>query len=213
VRFEFSLGLNYSSTCTRTVPPVSCPGVPLLLSSAVNIALHSFRLPRKRRLPAASVRSNSSGFQFPTRFLSQTICFHTLAHSLFFSRMTTPLESDECALLHKITGVVGPSAHFGPLVPEVARPSHNEAERPVLTTFRMNTCKSVSKQRTLTTFRMNTYAKPGGEGVASLRDRLFLSEGPPQSINARVGSISRSALLRDAPARYILGASLTTRFP
>jgi hypothetical protein len=30
--------------------------------------------------------------------------------------------------------------------------------------FRINTCKSVSKQRTLTTFRMNTYAKPGGRG-------------------------------------------------
>src|SRR5467141_1945753 len=27
--------------------------------------------------------------------------------------------------------------------------------------FRMNTCKSVSKQRTLTTFRMNTCEKPG----------------------------------------------------
>jgi hypothetical protein len=36
----------------------------------------------------------------------------------------------------------------------------------VLTTFRMNTCKSVSKQRTLIIFRMNTYAKrgEGGEG-------------------------------------------------
>src|SRR6266404_5006556 len=33
-----------------------------------------------------------------------------------------------------------------------------------LTTFRMNTCKSVSKQRTLTTFRMNTYAKQGEGG-------------------------------------------------
>src|SRR5258708_17501055 len=30
--------------------------------------------------------------------------------------------------------------------------------------FRMNTCKSVSKQRTLTTFRMNTYEKQGGGG-------------------------------------------------
>src|SRR5258705_2395643 len=30
--------------------------------------------------------------------------------------------------------------------------------------FRMNTCKSVSKQRTLTTFRMNTCEKPGGTG-------------------------------------------------
>lgn len=31
--------------------------------------------------------------------------------------------------------------------------------------FRMNTCKSVSKQGTLTAFRMNTYEKTGGRGV------------------------------------------------
>ena len=34
-----------------------------------------------------------------------------------------------------------------------------------LSTFRMNTCKSVSKQRTLSTSRMNTYEKTGGGGV------------------------------------------------
>src|ERR1700688_4484187 len=34
-----------------------------------------------------------------------------------------------------------------------------------LTTFRINTCKSVSKHRTLTPSRMNTYEKPGGRGV------------------------------------------------
>src|SRR5258708_7762520 len=34
-----------------------------------------------------------------------------------------------------------------------------------ITTFRFNTCKSVSKQSTLTTFRMNTYEKTGGRGV------------------------------------------------
>jgi hypothetical protein len=33
-----------------------------------------------------------------------------------------------------------------------------------LNTFRINTCKSVSKQRTLTSFRINTYAKTGGRG-------------------------------------------------
>src|SRR5258708_31956653 len=41
--------------------------------------------------------------------------------------------------------------------------------------FRMNTCKSGSKQRTLTTFRMNTYEKQGeGGGGANwnLRDTL-----------------------------------------
>ena len=31
--------------------------------------------------------------------------------------------------------------------------------------FRMNTCKSVSKQRTLSTFRMNTYEKTRGGGL------------------------------------------------
>ena len=34
--------------------------------------------------------------------------------------------------------------------------------------FRMNTCKSVSKQMTLTPFRMNTYEKHRGEGVLLL---------------------------------------------
>src|SRR6266851_3703588 len=38
-----------------------------------------------------------------------------------------------------------------------------------LTTFRINTCKSVSKQRTLTTFRMNTYAKQGEGGTQHFR--------------------------------------------
>src|SRR5260370_42355436 len=37
-------------------------------------------------------------------------------------------------------------------------------ETAALTTFRINTCKSVSKQTTLTPFRMNTYEKPGGGG-------------------------------------------------
>jgi hypothetical protein len=34
----------------------------------------------------------------------------------------------------------------------------------LISPFRINTCKSVSKQRTLSTFRMNTCEKPGGRG-------------------------------------------------
>src|SRR6266849_4036668 len=49
-----------------------------------------------------------------------------------------------------------------------------------LTTFRINTCKSVSKQRTLTPFRMNTYEKHRGVGVLLLTKHpmrmLILSE-------------------------------------
>ena len=40
-----------------------------------------------------------------------------------------------------------------------------------LTTFRINTCKSVSKQTTLTSFRMNTCKKRGeGGGIRTLSD-------------------------------------------
>jgi hypothetical protein len=46
-----------------------------------------------------------------------------------------------------------PTAHYPPIT------THSP-----LSTFRMNTCKSVSKQSTLTTFRMNTYEKTGGGG-------------------------------------------------
>ena len=54
----------------------------------------------------------------------------------------------------------------------VARPSWPTPSRPPssansrgVNTFRMNTCKSASKQRTLTIFRMNTCEKTGGGGV------------------------------------------------
>ncbi len=53
--------------------------------------------------------------------------------------------------------------------------------KPGLTTFRINTCKSVSKQRTLTIFRINTYEKQG-EGMPVIVNQksdegsLFISE-------------------------------------
>src|SRR6267142_201536 len=49
--------------------------------------------------------------------------------------------------------------------------SARNAKRLPASTFRMNTCKSVSKQTTLSTFRMNTYEIPGGGGRHS-RSRL-----------------------------------------
>ena len=48
-----------------------------------------------------------------------------------------------------------------------------------ISTFRMNTCKSVSKQTTLTPFRMNTYAKQGEGGPPK---PLFPNEFPVRKI-------------------------------
>ena len=52
------------------------------------------------------------------------------------------------------------------------------AKRHASKPFRMNTCESVSKQRTLTTFRINTYEKPRGEGGPAFR---VSSVQPPAS--------------------------------
>src|SRR5216684_6007599 len=53
------------------------------------------------------------------------------------------------------------------------------AETATLTTFRINTCKSVSKQSPLTTFRMNTYEKQGEGGTPA--DRRLTLTGVPIS--------------------------------
>ncbi len=55
-----------------------------------------------------------------------------------------------------------------------------------LTTFRINTCKSVSKQTTLTTFRINTYKKTGEGGTPTL-PRL---QRPASSIQNRMRHVA-----------------------
>ena len=66
----------------------------------------------------------------------------------------------------------GGSSHLFPYLPIVYRRSviflestlEKVRHKAGLTTFRINTYKSVSKQRTLTIFRMNTYEKQGERG-------------------------------------------------
>jgi hypothetical protein len=65
------------------------------------------------------------------------------------------------------------SAHLAPSSEAAFRSHAHDSSRALKTPlhlrlsmfFRMNTCKSVSKQGTLTTFRMNTYEKTGGRGI------------------------------------------------
>ncbi len=65
------------------------------------------------------------------------------------------------------------------------------SETATLTTFRINTCKSVSKQRTLTPLRINTYKKPGEGGTATLPrlQRPASSIRPPEPYAPRGASI------------------------
>ena len=48
--------------------------------------------------------------------------------------------------------------------PQLSTVDYEPLFPPSPTTFRINTCKSVSKQTTLTSFRINTYEKKGGGG-------------------------------------------------
>jgi hypothetical protein len=50
-------------------------------------------------------------------------------------------------------------------VPNAAHSAKGCKKIETATTFRINTCKSVSKQSTLTPFRMNTYEKTGEGGI------------------------------------------------
>jgi hypothetical protein len=90
---------------------------------------------------------NSLAALFRARFL----CFQQFAHSFT-----------------KTPGVGGghPDPTFGLSLggdaPGAAQPEGASAV--YASTFRINTCKSVSKQMTLTPFRMNTYGKPRGRG-------------------------------------------------
>jgi hypothetical protein len=70
-----------------------------------------------------------------------------------------PLFSIACGLFSKNTGGGMSGEHTHPFSPRSIRAA--------VSTFRINTSKSVSKQTTLTSFRMNTYEKPRGRGVRS----------------------------------------------
>src|SRR5712691_5255449 len=87
--------------------------------------------------------------------LVESITCSLFARSLPSSKKSTPVFSINSSLFCQNTwGVGGRRLRVGSLATPKGGP---------LTTFRINTCKSVSKQRTLTPFRMNTCEK-GGEG-------------------------------------------------
>src|ERR1700720_1686584 len=97
----------------------------------------------------------------PSRRSNPNSCRLILLQTLLHSQSRQPLWNQANPNSFAKTPGVGvqrfssqpPTAHYPPLT------THSP-----LTTFRMNTCKSVSKQSTLTTFRMNTYEKRGGGG-------------------------------------------------
>src|SRR5713226_1403751 len=81
----------------------------------------------------------------------------------------------QCASINSAVGTfhtLSKSCRVVPLSPsKFFRYRSRDAKRHANKPFRINTCKSVSKERTLTPFRINTYEKHRGRGVLLLRYR------------------------------------------
>src|SRR5258708_1492707 len=106
--------------------------------------------------------------QFHSPATSYPLSFQSAAASLPSLFARRPLFSIACSLFSQNTRVGGTSTL--PRQAALPKGAHfakgcKNTETATLTTFRINTCKSVSKQRTLTTFRINTCEKQGGGGL------------------------------------------------
>jgi hypothetical protein len=137
-----------------------------------------------RQTPPSFFPCSHSHFGSHSSFIQDEI-------SLFFScTYVEPILQPVCFQIHPCNG--GAPSHCSPL----HRPPINRRPRPFrmnayerqtkrahfaqfwcnVSPFRMNTCKSASKQRTLTSFRMNTYEKQAGGGWLT-RNPARISEG------------------------------------
>jgi hypothetical protein len=126
-----------------------------------NVSLNSFEIRRFRTLALHSEATVSSNFFEIKRF--HTLCKipgigYPPPSPFLDSFLMPPPQSSTLAIRarrsYSFSRVTGPLR---------ASPGHLLR---VTYSFRINTCKSVSKQTTLTLFRMNTYEKHGG-GVSS----------------------------------------------
>jgi len=101
----------------------------------------------------------------PHRFTSHAFSY---TYELLFSQLACFQKHLRCPLVFSSTSEfpMGPVRENDSRTREgLARQTKvSRAPAAPLSTFRMNTCKSVSKQRTLSPSRMNTYAKTGGRG-------------------------------------------------
>jgi hypothetical protein len=110
----------------------------------------------------------------------------TLKLSCSFFSDSDPLFSIACALFDKNTGG------------GIPLPDSGAQKRPLdLNTFRINTCKSVSKQTPLTSFGINTCEKPGEgeEGKLSISNRLPRTQRKPLPQLSTVNTFALPAAL------------------
>ncbi len=85
--------------------------------------------------------------------------------------------------------------------PKFFRSRSSDAKCQASKPFRMNTCESVSKQRTLTTFRMNTYEKQGEGGPAF---RVSSVQPPVSSLQNHMRHVAPLSPVASVDCAYFL---------
>src|SRR5277367_3659385 len=80
----------------------------------------------------------------------------------------------------------------------------------------MNTCKTVSKQRTSTTFRMNTYKKPQGGSLGPLHhsiDQITTPLAPRMTTFARAGQPTPTGASAPPKVPPVVAQSISSSAP
>ncbi len=153
---------QFQATCTSTVPPDSCPRVPLLLTfTPSNIEGSTMNLAIPCPEQSRGMYPEQSRGMYPEQSRGP------VRHSLSFCRSGLPF--------YRTPRFANP---ISSLTTHSPRPSR--AHPPSATTFRINTCKSVTKQKTLTACRINTYAKHRGRGAGRRDDLPIPGDGMHQ---------------------------------
>jgi len=124
----------------------SCGILPCVISSKFRSAFPGERLSLNFSIVCRLLKSLASLFPIPI------LVFNSLRLFLQNTAVAYPRRHPSVSAHHKIV----PTVH--------SHPAFRQTRERSPISFRMNTCKSVSKQRTLTPFRMNTCEKTrGGE--------------------------------------------------
>jgi hypothetical protein len=158
----FIYHLTSSNGCGNLSPgSVNVSPLATLLPPEPNVYPQSFDFsPRSRNVNHAVSYSCRLFFSLHALSPARVVCFQYLADSFYKTGgwgISATAPSTRRLFTQSLEG--GVVQRTGGSTPNL----HNFGAP--INTFRMNTCKSVSKQRTLTSSRMNTCEKPGGGGA------------------------------------------------
>ena len=118
---------------------------------------------RKSSIFNAALAAEGMNSKFSNRLLSPTQPLHPSLSIRARAGLANSSCQTDISLVLYLLGICA-AASLASLRPQFLSPTDAKIAQFLcnVSPFRMNTCKSVSKQRTLTAFRMNTYEKQGG---------------------------------------------------